>query len=140
MIRVGGTTTGTSNVLEGTLFQQIGRPMNITVRAKQLIAVPDDVTTAGKPNQAAFNSAKTAELEIGAVSLSSVVLNQQANLVAAGAVAASNSGYPIEPVDGGVQLSDCDIIFMGTVRTGSLSLKFAGAATNNPVLYDVTAN
>ena len=37
MIRVGGYTEENGNVLEGTLFQQIGRPMNITVRAKAIL-------------------------------------------------------------------------------------------------------
>ena len=88
MIRVGGYTEENGNVLEGTLFQQIGRPMNITVRAK---AIQKPAAAATAPVPQLFDGTQKAELEIGAVSLSSVVLNQQSQLLQVGPESANSS-------------------------------------------------
>ena len=143
MIRVGGYTEETGNVLEGTLFQQIGRPMNISVRAKALQKSPPAPTgTAPEVGViGAFDGTQKAELEIGAVSLSSVVLNQQSAALQEGQPNPKTGNVtPAAMAFGEVGLSDCDTIFSGTVQQGSLSLKFPGAGDGKPVLYDVTAN
>ena len=122
MIRIGDVAASAANVLDGTRFQQITDPINLTVRARRIGSV-------------GFAAADKAKLTIGSIELTNVTINQQDTTNPA--PGANSVGLRDLGVMG---LNSDDVIWSGRVNPGSLILTFANAGTTNRnVLWDVTA-
>lgn len=119
MIREGGFTTGTSDVLAGTQFSQITSTMHLTVRARYI-------------QSGDFSASRRYEFSAGAIVLATGIANQQ-NLSLGGA-----SGTDERPSQD-VGLGGADVIYSGPVNPATLNLSFADGANTVGIIWDVTA-
>ena len=124
MIRRGGYTTGTSDVLSGTQFSTLTRQQRLRVRAKQMVG---GTTGSGVH---AFDGASMATLTLEDSVLCKQVIRQQSAITAKDAEVAQNEGEGP---------TDDDILFDGIAGPGNLLLSFDKAASGAGVVWDITA-